>query len=232
MIKQMHYSFKTKINKIDSQTYRNLLVPEIDLVLNEALSIFIKGVAEPRVKNALGFETSQRNIEDIRPLVVPGTTCQIVNETVVLPSDYSYYIRGRVKIKTEKCPEIQAYLAIRQHDDIFDQSVFYKSSYLWRIVNGVFNLEGIKLDLQNEIIPTQATIYYIKKHPYMHNAEDYNPGGYVHPTHGTLTGKQDCLLPLIVLDEIVDIAVALATGNIRDSDYNAKLTQIKLNQFL
>ena len=44
LIEDMHYDFKQKINKIDSQKYRNLRIPEIDWKLNEAQEIFIKTV--------------------------------------------------------------------------------------------------------------------------------------------------------------------------------------------
>jgi hypothetical protein len=37
-----------KFNKVDSQKNRNILVPEIDLYLNEAEEIFVKLIAEPR----------------------------------------------------------------------------------------------------------------------------------------------------------------------------------------
>ena len=46
-IQEMHYDFKMKLNKIDSEQYRNLRIPEIDWKLNEALEIFIKINAEP-----------------------------------------------------------------------------------------------------------------------------------------------------------------------------------------
>ena len=59
--REMHYDFKQKLNKIDSQKYRNLLVPEIDWKLNEAQEVFVKIIAEPRLRSQLGFEINQRN---------------------------------------------------------------------------------------------------------------------------------------------------------------------------
>ena len=58
-IKRMHYDLKVKLNKVDSQQYRNLLIPEIDWALNEAQNIFIKNIAEPRKMQQMfdfGFE--------------------------------------------------------------------------------------------------------------------------------------------------------------------------------
>ena len=68
-ISEMHYDFKKKLNKVDSEQNRNLLVPEIDWALNEAQELFIKMVAEPRQRSFLGFEKSQRTIDDIRTIV-------------------------------------------------------------------------------------------------------------------------------------------------------------------
>ena len=50
-VRGMHYDVKQKLNKVDSQQYRNLRVPEIDWKLNEAYEIFVKSVAEPRINN-------------------------------------------------------------------------------------------------------------------------------------------------------------------------------------
>ena len=68
-VKEMQYDIKFKLNKVDSQQYRNLRIPELDWVINEAYEIFVKSIAEPRTSNYLGFETSQRTIDDIRTIV-------------------------------------------------------------------------------------------------------------------------------------------------------------------
>ena len=65
-IKEMHYDFKKKLNKVDSQQYRNLLIPEIDWALNEAQNVFVDIVSEPRLKTHLGFEKSQKNIQTLK----------------------------------------------------------------------------------------------------------------------------------------------------------------------
>ena len=68
-----HYDFKVKLNKVDSQQYRNLLVPEIDWVLNSAQLLIVKAISNPRHAKRLeryGFELNQRNIDDLSPLVI------------------------------------------------------------------------------------------------------------------------------------------------------------------
>ena len=46
----MHYDFKKKLNKIDSQQKKNLLIPEIDWTLNEAQNLYVDIIAQPRFK--------------------------------------------------------------------------------------------------------------------------------------------------------------------------------------
>ena len=37
-IKNMHYDFRVKLNRIDSAAYRDLKIPEVDRKLNEAIN--------------------------------------------------------------------------------------------------------------------------------------------------------------------------------------------------
>ena len=92
-IREMHYDFKQKLNKIDSEQYRNLKVPEIDWKLNEAIDLFLKIVAQPKIKVNLGFEISSRITDDIRSLVVdtlslPLTVLDSTHYLAALPSNY------------------------------------------------------------------------------------------------------------------------------------------------
>lgn len=230
-IENMHYDFKRKFNKIDSQSNRNLLIPEIDWILNEAQGIFIKLVAQPRYQNHLGFETSSRTIEDIRSLVEPDYECNIVNGSIAeLPEDYLFYVKSHALITGDKCSQkVYADLYIRQHDDDFINSSFDKSSYEWREVNGVFDKTGIKLFPENFEI-NSVILDYIRKPKYMHNAKNYGNGSYKLPSGEVLTGSQNCELPDHVHSEIVDIAVLIAAGDINTPDYAVKLNKVKLNQ--
>ena len=50
-VEEMHYDFKLKFNKLDSQDYQNFQVPEIDWILNEAQWVFLKqryGLTNPK----------------------------------------------------------------------------------------------------------------------------------------------------------------------------------------
>ena len=92
-IEEMHYDIKMKVNKVDSQSYRNFLIPQLDWILNEAQELFIKMIAMPRNINSLsGFELNQRTIDDIKSIVVPDYIVTPVNNVVTLPQNYMFYI--------------------------------------------------------------------------------------------------------------------------------------------
>lgn len=231
-IKNMHYDFKKKFNKIDSQKNRNLLIPEIDWTLNEAIGIFVKNVAKPRSQSFVGFELNQRSIDDIKALVKNNQCLSIENNVATLPNDYQFFLRGRVKISKDTCnKEVTAKLDILQQDDEFEESEFYKSSFEWRIVNAYFFENKLQLHDDGSFTNNEVCINYIKKHPYVHNAEDFRNGGYNLPSGETLTGFQDCVLDVHTHPEIVDIAVAIASGEIGLPEYKLKKDKLNFNNY-
>ena len=231
-IKKMHYDFKMKFNKIDSQNHRNFLVPEIDWMLNEAAKLFVSIIAEPRLKKQLGFETSQRNIDDIRTIVISDDNnwTNVVNNIATLPDNYWYFIKGRTKMSKGNCKDVIGRVHIRQHDDMFEESPFYKSSFEWREVNALFYDEGLKFFTDGSFTIDGVCINYIRKMDYMHNAESFRVTGYNLPNGEILTGFKDCELPEPTHSEIVDIAVLIASGNLQTSNYQPLLAKLNFNQ--
>lgn len=228
----MHYDFKKKFNKVDSQKNKNFLVPEIDWLLNEAAEIFVKRVASPKTEDGLGFETTQRIIDDIRTIVVPGTWTPVVNNVITLPADYAYFVRCRVKISKGSCIGEEAPLYVREHRDLFEESTFYNGSFEWREVNGLFQSVGIQSFTDGTFTIDEAKLTYIRKMAYMHNAQDFGSGSYNHPSGVTLSGSVNCELPEQTHREIVDIAVMLAASEVQTSDLQAKASKLSFNQIV
>jgi hypothetical protein len=231
-IREMHYDFKKKFNKVDSQKNKNFLVPEIDWLLNEAAELFVKRVASPKTEDGLGFETTQRIIDDIRTVVVPGTWLPVVNNVIALPSNYSYYVRCRVKLSKGNCTGQEAPLYIREHRDLFEESTFYNGSFEWREVNGLFQSTGIQSFTDGTFTIDEAKLTYIRKMVYMHNAQDFGSGTYNHPSGATLSGSVNCELPEQTHREVVDIAVMLAASEVQTSDLQAKASKLSFNQIV
>lgn len=238
-IREMHYDYKQKLNKIDSQKYRNLLVPEIDWKLNEAQEVFVKAIAEPRLKNGFGFEISQRSIDDIRTLVInqslqagnciPLTKLDETSYVAELPEDYWFHVSSEVYADKEECTKIKLNTIVRQHDDKFEVSPFDKSSFEWRETNITFFGGGIKIHTDGSFKPTHLCLNYIKTPKKLHNAQDAQGGSYRDLGTGTvLTGSQDSELPPHTHREIVDFAVLITTGDLQLQDYQNKLNKIKL----
>lgn len=237
-IRDMHYDFKQKLNKIDSQKYRNLKVPEIDWKLNEALEIFIKLVAEPRLRQSFGFEINQRTIDDIRPLVVNQSfvngncisTAQFddVSSVVVLPDDYLHHISSNVIATKASCENKKIRTTVREHDDEYENDTFESSSFEWRVVNIRFIKEGIRIFTGGDFTVSHLCLDYIKKPVLIHNAQDYVGGTYT--LNGVaLTGSQDCELPDSTHRTIVDIAVLITSGDLQFPDYNIKSEKLRLS---
>lgn len=234
-VRDMHYDVKKKLNKIDSQQYRNLRIPEIDWSLNEAAELFVKMIAQPRLRNHLGFETSQRTIDDIRSIVVhrdEGLPILIVNNLASLPEDYWHYLKGRVNMTKDDCPSKVATLRVRQHDDEFEDDVYASSSYEWKTVNAVFFQDGIKFYTNESFEVNELYMSYIRRMAYIHNAQDFGAGQYNLPGGQILVGSQDCELPEQTHREIVDIAVLILSGELKDTNgYQLRMEKLKLNQF-
>ena len=235
-IKEMHYDFKQKLNKIDSQQYRNLRVPEIDWKINEAYEVFVKSIAEPRVTNHLGFEINQRTIDDIRTIVVNDEVLipiQIDDTSyfITLPQNYMFYISANIIMSKGNCKDKIGRAILRQHDDRFETSPFDNSSYEWGEVNIRFYDKGIRVFTDGTFSIKELRLNYIRKHAYIHNAQDFLPtGSYTLPSGQVLTGIQNCELPEHTHREIVDIAVLITSGDLSMADYQLKQAKINLNQ--
>ena len=237
-IRSMHYDFKQKLNKVDSQLYRNFRVPEIDWKINEAYELYVKSIAEPRHRNHLGFEVNQRTIDDLRTIVVndislaltvpvTGTPTEILYN---IPTEYMFYLSGKATLTKGTCGTKTARIIIRQHDDRHEESPFDNSSYEWGEVNARFVGNTLKIFTDGTFNISDIKINYIKKHNYIHNAQDFLPGATYNLPDGTpLTGSQNCELPEHTHREIVDIAVLITTGDLQIPDYQIKQAKVNLN---
>lgn len=245
-VQEMHYDFKMKLNKIDSEQYRNLLVPEVDWLLNEAQEFFIKSVAFPRVPNHLGFETTQRTIDDIRSIVIENEVLRIDTDSsdsnptgsygkqkvFTLPNNYLFFISAKVRVTKPQCGSKEVQLLIKQHDDKFEESPFDNSSFEWGDINATFDSKGLRVYSDGTFDIENVKLNYIKQPAYIHNAADFKPSkSYKISSEGiTLTDRQNCELPIQTHREIVDIAVMLASSNLDMQNFQIKQAKLNLNQ--
>jgi hypothetical protein len=236
--REMHYDFKQKLNKIDSQKYRNLYVPEIDWKLNEAQDVFVKMIAEPRYAKLIGFESSQRTIEDIITIVEDQnqTSGTCITPTIydtnrylaTIPDDYWFHVRSKVIASKGSCTNVLLDTHQRQHDDLHERSPFDRSSFEWRYINMEYNSDGFVLFTDGTFQVNKFCLSYIRFPRFIHNAQDYQGGTYTSLSGQVLTGSQSCELPPKTHREIVDIAVLITTGDLQIPDYAIKANKLTL----
>lgn len=230
-IQDMHYDFKKKLNKVDSQQNRNFLIPEIDWLLNEALNIFITNSAFPKVRNTAGFEKNSRVTEELRPLVNHNVELEVDGNTVYLPHDYMFFVSANVIMRKGKCDKVIGRLIVQQHDDRFEEDPFTKSSFEWRVVNALFTDKGIILHTDGSFENKKVLLTYIKNHPYMNFSSGFSKDGYKLPSGKVVSKDCNCFLPAHTHSTIVDIAVAIVTGEIASPSYQIMFNKLKLDQF-
>lgn len=244
-IRDMHYDFKVKFNKLDSQQNRNLKIQEIDWKLTEAQEMFIKAIAEPRYRQGLGFELNQRSIDDIKTVVkkqfFESGTCTFLSKVDdftyrgQLPEDYMYYTSSRIIASKGACLHKELVAHVQQDDDLHQETWSSEPSFEWRETNILFSkdsfIEGmgeVHVKSDGTFTPEFICLHYIMKPPRLHNARDVQGGTYQLPSGLSLTGFQNCILPAHVHGEIVDLAVLLATTDLI-SEYNVKQAKTALS---
>lgn len=234
-ISDMHYDFKFKINKVDSEKYRNLKVPEIDWALNEAQNIFVDIIAEPRVLTYLGFEKSQKNIDDIRVLVSTeeynnmgfGSGSRVL---LPLPNNYRYYVNKlRLTLKKGVCTTETDKVTVVQHSDNVQSNTFYNSSFEWGKVNIMFEGSNVVVLTDGTFEVSNAKLTYVRNIKPIYNAAAFGNGSYKTVSGVVLTGTSDCELPAQTHGEIVDLAVAITAGNIEMRNYRHYLEKLRFN---
>lgn len=233
-IENMQYDFKQKLNKVDSQKYRNLKIQEIDWKLNDAQYLLVKTIAEPRYNNQLGVEINQRSIDELYPIVVERQSCTLtpfgdnLSYQAVLPTNYWFLLNADAKATKGDCTTFLKCME-RKHDEDVENSPFDLSSFEWQESNFRYYQNGIRFFTDGTFVINNVYLDYLLKPPYMHYAEGVQGGTYNLPDGTTLTGKQDCVLPEGICREIVDIAVLITTGDLQMSDYPVKQAKVKMN---
>ena len=235
-IKEMHYDLDIKLNKVDSAQYKHLKVPEKDWILNEAILLYTKNIAQPRFSQVTGFELNQRNIDDIRTLVIDNKPLPLVSNAdgtyyVELPQDYLFYVASKVDLKKGKCLKHEIRCTVRSHGDVFQASPFDNSSFEWEDINITFYEKGIKIYTDKSFQIQNFLLDYVKKPRVVHNAEDFSPQGYRNLKGELLVGTSDCDLPEHTHSEIVDLAVLMITGDLANN-YQIKKDKININKFI
>lgn len=223
-IEELHYDLKYKLDKVDSLDTDNLLPAEIDWILNEAISLFVKQRYDRNNFKKLGFEGNQKRIDDLKTLVIksptssqPGIPVQQIGPNMyelILSNfnyDYLFLIRLSVKIKKTNCGEKIISVEQSEHDDlntILFNDPFRKPSFEWSRIPIVFGRTDTTLDDKGSIyLYTDSTFTIEEVYPeYLKEPNKVSIGNYQY-LDGSIATKTECDLPKETHREIIDIAV-------------------------
>lgn len=235
--KDMQLDVRMKLNKLDSQKYRELQVQEVDWKLYEAELLIIK-----KYYDSMQFDRIMEVVvteEQLFPSpAIVENICRFK-----LPLDFLHYISGHVLIFKNNCykivdvessaeilalpkPEtitVRADLIPKSFVDIHVDSVLDSSSFEWRQVNFNFAGNDMLLYIDDSFSVVRPHITYIRKPARIVSLPSYQlPGGEI------LTYK-DCELHESLHNEIVDLAVLIASTDLQMKDIQSKENKVKLN---
>jgi hypothetical protein len=245
-VKEMQYDFKLKLNKVDSSDHSNLKIPEIDWLLNEGLSVYMKQRYGINNSKGEGFETTQKRIDDLRNLVVKNkpliaTALPIDNSfEAKLPENYLFAVRLQATSSKGSCGHKKCVCVPTQHDDLSDalKNPYYEPSFEWGEVPVVYGTTGDTVADSNKVFGytdgtfsiSEFVLDYLRM-PKRIAFPSGTPGQtYNYPDGTAVSVDQDCELPAHTHNEIVDLAVQIAAGNLESPGYQFKVGKVMQNE--
>lgn len=107
----MHIEFKIGLDKTDSLNYKDFLPEEVDSFLNNAIGKFTEQRAYGNNKRGLGFEETQKRLDDLRTLVKNTNITTFTNTPdnkpngvfITLPTDYRHAVEEDATISFIDC---------------------------------------------------------------------------------------------------------------------------------
>ena len=229
---EKHYDFDFKIDKVASFSKENFNVAEKDWLLNEAQNVIVKQRYGGTNHRRTAFEETQKRWDDLATLHVVQPEQPVIVPTVISPTllevpldslayDYWFLTRAEALITDETCGLVDSPVPMRpvQTDDLSEalKDPFSQSSKLNGVIFNISKHSSIPGKSSIYIYPnglniTGVNISYIKKPRRMITA------GYTYIDGVSYLGVE-CELPEHLHTELVDLAVAIASGIIEHPTY-------------
>jgi len=201
----LHWTFKEKVNKADSNNLRDFNTAEIDTFLNEAQNIIVNLMYSH-------YEENQYVKDVLAPLVTSTETNSItsINNYYSIDFETDYIHMLRVEALENGCNSYTGVTATTL-DNLNNSLVtaFQKPSTRWKRILGVQRNNTYCLYSENTI--TSVRYDYLKK------PDQMCLGGYDDINGNPLT-QQNCVLPDFIQPQLVDISVMIAQGIIENNE--------------
>lgn len=239
-IQEMHFDFKIKIDKIDSLVKRNFNAAQIDWLINEAQSRWVKqhyGLTNPKRE---GFESTQHRTQDLKSLHIKSPERQLGLTPSQITQNKIYYIdlqdlefkhlfTTRVSVTCTKNGCAKTFgLNTVQTDDLNDALIdpFNKPNFKFGKVLGVYGISSTSdeaLFIYSDDFTVDKVFVDYLKHPQKVWFGNYDYTNDLQPANGSNNiytaasdNPVDCELSDHVHSEIIDEAVNIAAGLIED----------------
>lgn len=221
---ELVYLFKLEYDKLDSQDNPDLDIPKIIIILNKAILLYVQGCYGVNMTQLPGFEATQERRDDLQMLVVKDEPLiQYVTSTLpnvyiadisnLQKGSYMHLIRSYSLADNDTCKNVPLYNVDTTHDDLnevlkdpnrspsFDWQelpIQIAQDKVWAYTDGTFTPKELKIDYVK--YPTKVDLQ-----------------GYIN-FNGTQSTNVDSELPEYALQTVVDIAVKIAQGIIKDTE--------------
>jgi hypothetical protein len=176
-VKEMHYQFKLKLEKVDSATNVNYIVPEIDWRLKRAEAKFIKErVSQSNPFSKGTYEFNNKVIDDLKNIIIPVTITSLThagtstNWYANLPTDYYYYIDCKATCTKGNITKV---IPCQVRNNTEEIMIFNSSSFEWEELNVIFLNKQLVFITDGTFNITSITLKYVKVPVLFHNAESH-----------------------------------------------------------
>lgn len=233
--KEAVYRFKLEYDKLDSQDYPKLEIPQILIILNRAQNRIIKNLYTGATLLRTGAEGNQLRKDQFNSITVtsepylPTFTSTVTNEYYINSSQltkgsYLHYYSGSAICSTNYCEEIEVSLKEYTWNEVNSilSSDNHKPSLEWQELpvfiaenkfitysDGTFNVDKIKIDYIKMPIPFDL-VGYTK-------------------FDGTASQNSDSDLPDFMVEDIITEAVAIAKGVLETEGYTIERQESNIN---
>lgn len=231
---QMAYQFNVLLDRVTSFDSPGYSDQEISIFLTKAQEVYLKD----KFRINQGFEKNSRRIQEIKELKKFYSTSTFSSNTVGrqntyfvnLPNDLRYPLDAELIVDSEDgCLQdtpvrVKAILennyAIQKNNPFKNPRVEGTADdFVWELYSFSNPSQQVELIIPSGIIPKTYKLWYIKI-----------PNAIVPKTgDGTTTQQKDCELNESVHDELVDIAIRIASASILPNEYQIKLAEEKNN---
>ena len=233
---EMNYDFKLKVDKIDSLSQADFNIAQVDWLLNEAQTLFVKQRYQLNNNYNSGFEATQKRIDDLSSLhikfplqpAVPLSNVGGIYELNLSQLAYKYMFLTRAYVEVMNVDNqciTTANVSLVQNDDLNEalKDPFNSPTFNEIPANYGRSSSGISSSIYlypGDLLLGNAFVEYLKA------PEKIYSGSYTYIDNTPVT-PQDCELSEHTHSEIVDIAVELAASITQNPDF-VSLKQLKL----